>query len=400
MMKTLFKNNKLIFFNEIKVMVIRFWPDPRAWHMEIVKNTWEPFRPHILYPECKIERVKRDPRCFSRKYEPNPNTPKKIKEAFLTIPKDILDYIKDFPSGQWHLLNGFYRIPYFKELMDSTPALAWMVSRNWVFHPNKKPYRAARNLIKKKQKDICKWLGFPEHFWTVKILRKLDKNFVHPLNMLRLRRCLNDDKWAKIARQVPHLNQHSLYGIKFVSNKIISFNCYMEFVETETDWEILYDVLSMRRQLNETQKIYNSLREINELHERYRLGISKKDLYKDLSFPPPPMHGIPGKIEPITNPRDLKEEGTTMKHCVYSYAIKVADGKSYIYRILEPERATMEIVKVDGIWVLNQVYGMANSKVSQETLYEIKKFLNMQNGLLECPPDNCFDSIQDGDFFI
>lgn len=400
MMKTLFKNNKLIIFNEIRVMVIRFWPDPRAWYMEIEKNTWQPFRPHILYPEGKIEIVKRDPLLLARKDQPNPNTPKSIIEAFSTIPQQILEYIKDFPCGQWHLLNGFYRIPYFKELMDSTPALAWMLARNWIFHPNRKPYRTARNLIKKKQKEICGWLGFPEHFWTVKILRKLDKRFIHPITLFRLRKCLYDKNWVKVAMQVPYLNSHSLYGIRFVAHKIISYNCYMEFFETKTDWGILYDLINMTRSLNETEKQYTSLREVYNLHERHRVRISQKDLYKDLNFPPPPIQGISGKIEPITNPKDLKEEGMIMKHCVYSYARKVAEGSSYIYRILKPERATMEIVKVDGIWVLNQVYGMANSKVPQETLYEIKKFLNMQNGFLKYPSDNYRNTIQNDDYLI
>ena len=32
-----------------------------------------------------------------------------------------------------------------------------------------------------------------------------------------------------------------------------------------------------------------------------------------------------------------------MRHCCASYADKIRDGESYLYRVLAPERATLEI---------------------------------------------------------
>ncbi|MBF0287844.1 MAG: PcfJ domain-containing protein [SAR324 cluster bacterium] len=60
-------------------------------------------------------------------------------------------------------------------------------------------------------------------------------------------------------------------------------------------------------------------------------------------FPPPPIAGIPGVIEPITCRSELAKEGLEMKNCLASYTHAVAEGKCYIYKVLFPERASLEI---------------------------------------------------------
>ena len=81
-------------------------------------------------------------------------------------------------------------------------------------------------------------------------------------------------------------------------------------------------------------------------------------------FPPPP---IPGNeyIQPITNEAMLLEEGQMMRHCVASYARSVRENKCYIYRILKPTRATMEMAPIDicGGWGVTQMKGYRNAKV-------------------------------------
>jgi len=59
-------------------------------------------------------------------------------------------------------------------------------------------------------------------------------------------------------------------------------------------------------------------------------------------FPPPPLPGN-GVIQPLRSEEELVEEGRLMGHCVASYAGEVRSGRSYIYRVLSPERATLEI---------------------------------------------------------
>jgi hypothetical protein len=76
--------------------------------------------------------------------------------------------------------------------------------------------------------------------------------------------------------------------------------------------------------------------------ERARKFIAQ---YGTLDFPPPPLSGN-SVIEPITDCHELMQEGESMRHCVASYAQDVMRGSCCIYRVLQPERASLEI-KID-----------------------------------------------------
>lgn len=64
---------------------------------------------------------------------------------------------------------------------------------------------------------------------------------------------------------------------------------------------------------------------------------------KKLKFPTPP---VPGNehIIPITSYEELQQEGEVMNNCVKSYAKKVRNGRSFIYKVYYPERCTLEII--------------------------------------------------------
>ncbi|NEX23067.1 hypothetical protein G3480_22675 [Thiorhodococcus mannitoliphagus] len=76
---------------------------------------------------------------------------------------------------------------------------------------------------------------------------------------------------------------------------------------------------------------------MNRLNRRSHLITAGRNL-----FPAPP---IPGNavIHPILTEEDLRAEGVLMNHCVASYAARVRRGESYLYRLLQPQRATIEI---------------------------------------------------------
>lgn len=87
--------------------------------------------------------------------------------------------------------------------------------------------------------------------------------------------------------------------------------------------------------------------QIARLHERW----SDQVLYinslrtageKNDSFPAPPLAGSQ-HIEPITTLYDLLVEGKVMRHCIDVHESDIRSGKSYIYRVLYPERATLEM---------------------------------------------------------
>ncbi|MBF0353511.1 MAG: PcfJ domain-containing protein [SAR324 cluster bacterium] len=60
-------------------------------------------------------------------------------------------------------------------------------------------------------------------------------------------------------------------------------------------------------------------------------------------FPPSPLPGIETIVQ-IRSHSDLIAEGKEMQHCVAIYAELVYKRQCYIYRVLHPERGTLELI--------------------------------------------------------
>lgn len=58
-----------------------------------------------------------------------------------------------------------------------------------------------------------------------------------------------------------------------------------------------------------------------------------------------------------------------------SYAYDVAEGRSYIYRVLEPERATIELRPLPTGWTVAQLYGPDNARVAPKTRKAVTTWL-------------------------
>jgi hypothetical protein len=72
-----------------------------------------------------------------------------------------------------------------------------------------------------------------------------------------------------------------------------------------------------------------------------------------------------------------------MDHCVATYWRKVERGTYFIYRVLQPERATLALrwSEVRAAWVIDQLSAFANQPVRPET----KQFLRdwLETGLVD-----------------
>ena len=82
---------------------------------------------------------------------------------------------------------------------------------------------------------------------------------------------------------------------------------------------------------------------------------------------------------PLSTPAALQEEGKQQRNCVGVYATQVRRGKVYIYRVLEPERATLSIIIQNYEWCVSELKGRANCKVAPTTLLHVQKWLHWAN---------------------
>jgi hypothetical protein len=111
------------------------------------------------------------------------------------------------------------------------------------------------------------------------------------------------------------------------------------------------------------------LRSLAALHAAYEAHVARP-------LPPAPVSDHPGRIEYIATREAMRLEGTQMRHCVADYSTVAAAGVMFVYRVLEPERATLSIVSGDDARLrVQQLCGPQNADVSPETRDAVERWL-------------------------
>ena len=96
-----------------------------------------------------------------------------------------------------------------------------------------------------------------------------------------------------------------------------------------------------------------------------------------LAYPPPPLSGTEAII-PLSSYDALTNEGRIMSHCVASYEDDIVLRQvSYVFKVLYPERATLEIRR-DSVeswdWYINSIKAVKNGAVSKKTVTFVEKW--------------------------
>lgn len=116
---------------------------------------------------------------------------------------------------------------------------------------------------------------------------------------------------------------------------------------------------------------------VRRLHDRWtaRLNQRQAQLVDGRThFPQPPIPGNE-QIHPIETLEDLRAEGRLMHHCVAVYEAPIVRRECYIYRMLEPERATVELRIMANSVQVGQVRLAYNVDPEAQTLEAIKAWL-------------------------
>ncbi len=122
-------------------------------------------------------------------------------------------------------------------------------------------------------------------------------------------------------------------------------------------------------------------RDLERLHRRWteRAYLAKnRDELERLAatfgtrvFPPPPVPST-DTIVHVGTLDALLAEGREMHHCVVAYARACFEGTSAIFKVLAPERSTLELRAVDGRWAMTQLVRAHNQAVSPPTLVAVR----------------------------
>lgn len=129
---------------------------------------------------------------------------------------------------------------------------------------------------------------------------------------------------------------------------------------------LVYDTMEMAKRLGETCNPNWSYRRWNEAHNEftrnfYTKKYSSKPFTEVVSYEEGPY-----TFTLLNSQSEIAIEGSTMRHCVGSYADKASRGNYAVFRVTGKEKATLGVGIRHGVAEFDQCYGVANSQVSDE----------------------------------
>jgi len=376
------RDGKLYEFDHWGVTVLRPWPRPAAWRRTRTRP-WKGKRPriHLSRPGDPLLLAELIPADAAR-------------QAFEdAIPEPIRVAVARFEDRHWHLLSMVGRCDGALDLLHSTPALAYGLASNWVFHRPavQRPMRAARSLLKRKQTEILAWLGFPGTKAVRNILRKLTYEAIVVGRLLYLRRCLHDLECRKLLAHLPVIGPGTIRVVSdeplrraMAPSALAGLARNDQLMTGVANAYTLRDTLRMAESLGQDRTLrFTTLEQMLEVHdmmvERTNRAYEERlvtEGHPDLrTFARPPVPGT-DDIVPLDDERKLIEEGLAQHHCIASYAEEVAEGDAYVYRMLRPERATVLLRRGRGAWYVAEVRGPHNREPMPATQDVLDRWLS------------------------
>lgn len=245
-------------------------------------------------------------------------------------------------------------------------------------------------LLRQRRRRICGALGYPSSERVVRILAKVQTQACRVNLLVRVRSSLRKPEILSIFSHLPTVSAAQLRvaadlgNVRRVSPALFE-NLATQFTrESEDGWgrllrqieTVLYLRPSQWRPFRSVQKLRRSY----DREWRKLAGLQNFDPFHGnaalhgIPFPPAPLPGI-DDIQPIDSAAAFVEEARTMSHCVLSYAWRVAEGDTYLYRVMIPERATLLIGYCGTSWRMEELAGVRNQPVSSATEALVESWL-------------------------
>ena len=245
-------------------------------------------------------------------------------------------------------------------------------------------------LLRQRRRRICGALGFPSSGRVVRILGKVQPQACSVRPLARVRCSLRNPALLSILSHLPTIGAAELRLAADLSNAprvsaalfadlTAQFTC-----ETEDGWgRLLRQIETLLRLRPPHWRPFRSVQKVRRCYDRLwrdLAGLLNFDplhadtALSDIPFPPVPLPGL-DEIQPINSAAALVEEARAMDHCVLSYAWRVAEGDTYLYRVMNPERATLLIGYRGTAWRMEELAGVRNQPVSSATEDLIESWL-------------------------
>jgi hypothetical protein len=413
-----FKDGKLLVFEADRVSSVVGWPEPEAWQKPGPGGAWSRFRPKFALvrpyrrkrPPARKEPLadpaqldfdallgaaKSPPPKWARRRALSPL--QRRRRAFdrfrFSLPKPVAAQLERFTTRQWDLLGLLHgQGGPALELASSRPVLAYLVG---LHAANRQLAPAAvAALLALKGKDLVGRLGLPATPAMVRVLEKIHpQSFSQPV-AVRLRQALVRD--PDLLRQLGHLPEVNAGVVDLLADEAVAARVTPSLllaVAAARQERYRSAIARVLREVVALEAVLGAPRRPAQFRDPAGLERAHRQLLQQrrvrrrreresarapaaaAPFPPPPVPGTPG-IVPVTSEAELRLEARMQENCVAMYAGDVRARESYIYRVLTPERCTLEICPDDaGNWHRRQLERRENQPASTETTRLVDRWL-------------------------
>lgn len=405
----LFENGYLIVRKPSSEVRIRGWDEPSAVKRIGISNIWESFSPdfQLVRPRrknlMKVETfssqltfdfftdpvVHHTPPKESKKV---PNVRRDALEEFAkSLPEKVAEALEPFRVGQWNMLVMMFHDPGTIDLALANPTLAFLLSQK--LNGDIDQIRSLK-CGQMRRRDIMTVLGYPATNAAVNIVNKILPSAITTENWESIVEMLGSEI-SKEKTALGHVSKINVGVLEVVVDPVVSLAIGPKALEgvaidhrEKTRARVVHMVrsaLEMQEDFLAGRKItfFHDLPRLYEVHERvtnqYKRRVRQLNDAElaaiSGSFDVPPIAGIPGRIEPLTCPRDLVDEGEIQGNCVASYARKMLSGNLFVYRVIGSDRCTLSIVKKRHGWEIGELEAKFNSPASKETERFVRDWL-------------------------
>lgn len=354
------EEGKLYHFTKRKIKVIRFGsPYPAAYQKQLKNNYWESFLPTQSYPF--IFRMPKADNLKSSNYAirldaRHKESIYKSMEAYIGAEK--IELLNRFASRHWFILCLLLREGnYAFELMQTNPAIGYLLSAHAVFRPlkSKKYWQSSAKLITHKRKEILGYFGFPACESMVKTFANIKPESCSTNIFFILRTSLQNN--PNLLRQLSFFPVHNAFSLSLVcmgADEILNYNLIAK-IATMNQKEIeiisfqISDIYRMREIIKDNglpvkKMNLRTMAEVQNYHDELAKQITKIDQVDYEPFPESIAKDIKCHtlwIEHIHNSIELYREGTEMHHCIYSYLRDIRAKTYFVAKMLYPQRLTV-----------------------------------------------------------
>jgi hypothetical protein len=362
-------------------------------------GSWEQGLPFIINKKGQRLKQNSHPRLtlVTDKHLSDKDLP--IYQFLHQVPSWILDKIKHYHHMQFLLLQLLSINKNARELFEHSPTILWLL----VIEIQNNHYSEAtlNKLLNQKRQVILAslyQLSTPEQ---IKFINKISFYMGGIKEFNRIRQVIMSydiikafRHWDNIPVQVLFIiDQYpKLLGTQLLKNAFSGeyhnyINSILEFKETYgllLDIERMSEILQLNEVASPNNRQYKKLKNktaVKKMHDKMVDKINKDPLLKTeygIGFPKPPIQGNDTIIH-IDNAYELKTEGRELCHCVGSYTDLARQGHSAYYKIMTPERGTVEIYLQGEKYIISQFKLAHNKNPSKQSIAIVKQWLKEGN---------------------